>query len=79
MQALKQITRVLDNHTINIALPENIPPNTLAEVSIVFTRESAQRPDQLAALRRAMTDHVFLGDLAEMTRDFAAVDNTDWE
>jgi hypothetical protein len=68
----KQICSV-KNHQLIITLPDNFEDNK--KVMVMIDDEIDNRMLKLEQLREAMTDPLFLEDIAEISNDFKSIDN----
>lgn len=74
MQALKQIVTVPETRELLIKLPADAVPQEEAEVIVLFKSNEAELNANLAAMREAGKDEMFLADLEEAMEDFHHVD-----
>jgi hypothetical protein len=74
MQALKQIVTVPETRELLIKLPAEAVPQEQAEVIVLFKSNEAELHADLAAMREAGKDEMFLADLEEAMEDFHHVD-----
>lgn len=74
MQALKQIVTVPETRELHIKLPGDAVPQEEAEVIVLFNSNEAELNADLAAMREAGKDEMFLADLEEVMEDFHQVD-----
>jgi hypothetical protein len=74
MQALKQIVTVPETRELHIKLPAEAVPLEEAEVTVLFKSNQVELDADLAAMREAGKDEIFLADLKESMEDFHHVD-----
>lgn len=74
MQELKQIVTVPETRELHIKLPDEAVPQEEAEVIVLFKSNEAELNADLAAMRDAGKDEMFLADLEESMADFRHVD-----
>jgi hypothetical protein len=74
MQELKQIVTVPETRELHIKLPADAVPQEEAEVIVLFKSNEAELNADLAAMREAGKDEMFLADLEEAMADFRNVD-----
>jgi hypothetical protein len=74
MQELKQIVTVPETRELHIKLPADAVPQEEAEVIVLFKSNEAELNADLAAMREAGKDEMFLADLEEAMADFRHVD-----
>jgi hypothetical protein len=74
MQELKQIVTVPETRELHIKLPADAVPQEEAEVIVLFKSNEAELNANLAAMREAGKDEMFLADLEEAMSDFHHVD-----
>ena len=73
MEVVKQNVRVSVDRKILIELPQTAVPNQTAEVIVLF-ENAARSNDRLGEMDAAMSDPMFLADLAEIREDFLFAD-----
>ena len=74
MQEFKQIVTVPETRELHIKLPADAVPQEEAEVIVLFKSNEAELSADLAAMREAGKDEMFLADLEEAMADFRHVD-----
>jgi len=77
MQELKQIVTVPETRELLIKLPADAVPQEEAEVIVLFKSNEADLNADLAAMREAGKDEMFLADLEESMADFRQADIED--
>ena len=70
MQAVKQQVRIPASRELRIQLPTDALAETEAEVIVLFQTLPATPADELAEMREAMSDPLFVADLREVMDDF---------
>ncbi len=73
MEVVKQNVRVSVDRKILIELPQTAIPNQTAEVIVLFENATPGN-DRLSEMDSAMSDPMFLADLAEIREDFRHAD-----
>ena len=78
MQAVKQQIRIPANRELRIQLPVDALTETQAEVIVLFQAAepalAQTSQDELAEMRAAMSDPLFVADLQEVMQDFQFAD-----
>ncbi len=73
MEVVKQNVRVSHDRKVLIELPQTAIPDQTAEVIVLF-ENAAPGKDRLDEMEDAMSDPMFLADLAEIREDFRYAD-----
>lgn len=73
MEVVKQIVTVPPNRELLIKLPETAAPHQTAEVIVLFSPVSTNA-EKLELMQTAMSDPLFVADLAEINEDFKYAD-----
>ncbi len=79
MEAIKHYIRTPENHQFLINIPPYVPENEVIEVILILKRRPSDYEQKINAMKKAMSDSVFLSDLEEVHADFAAIDAENWE
>ncbi len=74
MQAVKQQVRIPASRELHIQLPATALAETEAEVIVLFQTLPLTPADELAEMREAMNDPLFVADLREVMDDFQQAD-----
>lgn len=73
MEVVRQNVKVSRDRKVLIELPQTAIPQQTAEVIVLF-ENAAPAQDKLDQMEAAMSDPMFLADLAEIREDFRDVD-----
>lgn len=76
MEAIKYNIKIPENREIKISVPANIPQDETAEVIVLFKKQKDFN-SKINELKKAVNDRYFMEDIAEIEKDFAAVDIAD--
>jgi hypothetical protein len=79
MEAIKQIVRTPRNHEVRIKIPQHVPENDLVEIILIVNKEQHDFKRKINELKEAMSDELFLSDLAEVSEEFEKIDLVEWE
>jgi hypothetical protein len=75
------MVRIPKNHEIKIKVkvPQNIPPNEVAEVILIVRKRTDNFKQKINELKESMRDNFFKEDLRDASEDFEIVDLEGWE
>lgn len=73
MEVVRQNVRVSRDRKVLIELPQTAIPDQTAEVIVLF-ENATPNSDKLVEIEAAMSDPMFLADLAEIKEDFQYAD-----
>ena len=79
MEAIKQIVRTPRNHEVRIKIPQHVPENDLVEIILIVNKKQHDFERKINELKEAMSDELFLSDLAEVSEEFEKIDLVEWE
>ena len=79
MEAIKQMVRIPKNHEIRIKVPQNVPPNEVAEVILIVRKKTENFKQKINELKESKRDTLFKDDLRDASEDFEIVDLEGWE
>lgn len=79
MQAVKQTMKAPEDRELRIHLPNEVPPNTIIEVILIYGEPQSTYTANIDSLKAAMADELFRQDLKELADDFTSIDGEDWE
>ena len=70
MEAIKQMVRIPKNHEIKIKVPQNVPPNEVAEVIVIVRKRTDNFKQKINELKESKRDTLFKEDLRAASEDF---------
>ncbi len=79
MEAIKQMVRIPKNHEIKIKVPQNVPPNEVAEVIVIVRKRTDSFKQKINELKESKRDTSFKEDLRAASEDFEIIDLEGWE
>lgn len=79
MEAIKQMVRIPKNHEIKIKVPQNVPPNEVAEVILIVRKRTDNFKQKINELKESKRDTLFKEDLRATSEDFEIIDLEGWE
>ena len=79
MEAIKQMVRIPKNHEIKIKVPQNVPPNEVAEVILIVRKRTDNFKQKINELKESKRDTLFKEDLRAASEDFEIIDLEGWE
>lgn len=74
MEAIKQMVRIPKNHEIKIKVPQNVPPNEVAEVILIVRKRTDNFKQKINELKESKRDTHFKEDLRAASEDFEIID-----
>ena len=77
MVIFKQRVKVTKDGEITVKVPSGVPLNQSIDVIIAIDEHGRKHLDDVASLKEAMSDPLFLADLKEIDEDFRYVDAED--
>jgi len=79
LEAIKQMVRIPKNHEIKIKVPQNVPPNEVAEVILIVRKRTDNFKQKINELKESKRDTSFKEDLRAASEDFEIIDLEGWE
>ena len=74
MEAIKQMVRIPKNHEIKIKVPQNVPPNEVAEVIVIVRKRTDNFKQKINELKESKRDTPFKEDLRAASDEFEIID-----
>jgi hypothetical protein len=73
------MVRIPKNHEIKIKVPQNVPPNEVAEVIVIVRKRTDSFKQKINELKESKRDTSFKEDLRAASEDFEIIDLEGWE
>ncbi|RCV64705.1 hypothetical protein C5S53_07575 [Methanophagales archaeon] len=73
------MVRIPKNHEIKIKVPQNVPPNEVAEVILIVRKRTDNFKQKINELKESKRDTLFKEDLRATSEDFEIIDLEGWE